>query len=116
MRIMIKTDPATLVYDATKQPWTMSFASQPEDDAYCAIVSPHRSRTICTLEPDGHTLENAKLICAAPPLLKVAQKLLLWMEERMSVHGFNKEDTNLHYELHQAIKAAGGFPSDIPWR
>jgi hypothetical protein len=112
---MNKTDPATLVYDATKQPWAMSFASQP-GDAYCAIVSPHRSQAICTLEPDGHTLENAKLICAAPMLLKVAQKLLLWMEECMVVCDFNEDGIDLYDELHQAIKAAGGFSSDIPWR
>ena len=111
---MIKTDPTMLVYDATKHPWTIGFGGNPEDD-YGVIVSSHRERAICNLEPRDYKIENARLICAAPPLLKAAQKLLLWMEECMSACDFNQDDMDLYHELRQAIKTAGGFSSEMHW-
>jgi hypothetical protein len=111
---MIKTSPGALVCDVTKPPWIICFNSRP-GDAFCVIASPHRTRAICTLEPDGHTLENARLICAAQPLLKVAQKLLLWMEGCMPMCDFSKDDMDLYHELRQTIRTAGGFSSDTHW-
>ncbi len=111
---MIKTDPTMLVYDATEQPWTLGFGGNPEDD-YGVIVSPHRERAICNLEPRDYKIENARLICAAPPLLKVSQKLLLWMEECMAACDFNQDDIDLYHELRQTIRAAGGFSSETHW-
>ena len=58
---------------------------------------------------------NARLICAAPPLLKVAQKLLLWMEECMAACDFNQDDIDLYHELRQTIRTAGGFSSETHW-
>jgi len=55
------------------------------------------------------------LICAAPPLLKVAQKLLLWMEECMATCDFNQDDIDLYQELRQTIRTAGGFSSETHW-
>jgi hypothetical protein len=103
---MIKTDPTMLVYNATEQPWT---------DDYGVIVSPHRERAICNLEPRDYKIENAMLICAAPPLLKVAQKLLLWMEECDLAIEFNHDDLALYDELRQVIRTAGGFSSETHW-
>lgn len=57
----------------------------------------------------------ARLICAAPPLLKVAQKLLLWMEEMMPAFEFSAKDDELYHELRQVIRTAGGFSSDTWW-
>ena len=108
---MIKTDPTMLVYDATEQPWTLGFGGNPEDD-YGVIVSPHRERAICNLEPRDYRIENARLICAAPPLLKVAQKLLLWMEECMPACDFDQEDMALYHELRQTIIDAGGLQEE----
>lgn len=109
---MIKTDPTILVYDATEQPWTLGFGGNPEDD-YGVIVSPHRARAICNLEPRDYKIENARLICAAPPLLKVAQKLLLRMEECMAACDFDQDDMDLYHELRQTIKTACGFSSEV---
>lgn len=108
---MIRTDPTMLVYDATEQPWTIGYGGNPGDD-FGVIVSPHRDRAICNLEPIDYKIENARLICAAPPLLKVAQKLLLWMEECPFACDFNHDDMDLYHKLRQTIKAAGGFSSD----
>jgi len=111
---MIKTDPTMLVCDATPGPWTLGFGGNPEDD-YGVIVSPHRERAICNLEPRDYKIENAMLICAAPPLLKVAQKLLLWMEECDLAIEFNHDDLALYDELRQVIRTAGGFSSETHW-
>ena len=108
---MIKTDPTMLVCDATPGPWTIGFGGNPEDD-YGVIVSPHRERAICNLEPRDYRIENARLICAAPPLLKVAQKLLLWMEECMPACDFTQEDMDLYHELRQTIIDAGGLQEE----
>ena len=45
-------------------------------------------------------------------LLKVAQKLLLWMEECMAACDFNQDDIDLYHELRQTIRTAGGFSSE----
>jgi len=78
-----------------------------------SCLSPERA--ICNLEPRDYRIENARLICAAPPLLKVAQKLLLWMEECMLACDFNQEDIDLYHELRQTIRTAGGFSSETHW-
>ena len=101
---MIKTNPTMLVYNATEQPWT---------DDHGVIVGPQG--TICNLEPRDYKIENAMLICAAPSLLKVAQKLLLWMEECSLACDFNHDDLDLYDELRQVIRTAGGFSSETHW-
>jgi len=106
-----KTNPKNLVYNATESPWKIGYGGNPGDD-YAVIISPYRLRAICTLEPRDYTLENARLISAAPQLLKVAQKLLLWMEECMPACDFTQEDMDLYHELRQTIRTAGGFSSD----
>ena len=111
---MIRTDPTMLVYDATEMPWTIGYGGKPEDD-YGVITSPHKERAICNLEPRDYKFENARLICAAPPLLKVAQKLLLWMEGCDLAIEFNHDDLALYDELRQVIRTAGGFSSETHW-
>ena len=106
-----KTNPKKLVYNATKSPWKIGYGGNPEDD-YAIITSPYRERAICNLEPRDYKFENAKLICAAPQLLVVAQKLLLWMEECMDACDFNQEDIGLYQELRQAIIDAGGLQEE----
>jgi hypothetical protein len=103
-----------LVYNATEQPWTIGYGGQPEDD-FGVITSPHRDRAICNMEPRDYKIENAMLICAAPPLLKVAQKLLLWLEECDLAIEFNHDDLALYDELRQVIRTAGGFSSETHW-
>ena len=48
-------------------------------------------------------------------VLKVAQKLMLWMEECMAACDFNQDDMDLYHELRQTIRTAGGFSSDTHW-
>ena len=121
---MIKTDPTMLVYDATPGPWTIGSANDPgymgdlpvgslyvEQAATHEVVAEINS---CGVPLPIHAT-NARLICAAPPLLKVAQKLLLWMEECMSACDFNQDDIDLYHELRQTIRAAGGFSSETHW-
>ena len=119
---MIKTDPKMLVCDATPGPWTTA-------DRYdllhnpCGIDIVKNMNHMIARMPDGATVKggkaftetwsNARLICAAPLLLKVAQKLLLWMEECMC--DFNQEDMDLYYELRQTIRTPGGFSSETHW-
>ena len=59
--------------------------------------------------------EHFPLVCGAPPLLKIAQKLLLWMEECMAACDFNQDDMDLYHELRQTIRTAGGFSSETHW-
>jgi len=129
---MIKTDPTMLVCTATPGPW------QAVDEAKVSVFSLYRSfhsagatngggRLIIESHDFGPiaamsmsselavTESDARLICAAPPLLKVAQKLLLWMEECMAACDFNQDDMDLYHELRQTIRTAGGFSSETHW-
>ena len=92
-----------LAYNATEPPWTIAYGGNPGDD-YAVIASPYRERAICNLEPQDYTIENARLICAAPQLLQTAQKVLLWMDKMN-----NQDNIYLYNELRQVIEAAGGF-------
>jgi len=121
---MIKTDPTMLVCDATPGPWTIGSANDPgymgdlpvgslyvEQAATHEVVAEINS---CGVPLPIHAT-NARLICAAPPLLKVAQKLLLWMEECDLAIEFNHDDLALYDELRQVIRTAGGFSSETHW-
>ena len=131
---MIKTDPTMLVYDATPGPWQSVVGATDgegrliiESHDFGAIAATSKRGAPTTqsrLNPDSPYYRsselavieaNARLICAAPPLLKVAQKLLLWMEEMMPAFEFSAEDDELYYELRQVIRTAGGFSSDTWW-
>jgi hypothetical protein len=57
----------------TKGPWAIGYGGQDSDD-YAVIVSPHASQPIAALEPLGYTQANAKLIAAAPELLRACRK------------------------------------------
>jgi len=103
-----KTNPKNLVYNATESPWKIGYGGNPGDD-YAVIISPYRLRAICNLEPRDYKFENARLICAAPQLLVIAQKLLLWLEGRMDACDFSKDDEAIYDELRQAIIDAGGL-------
>lgn len=59
--------------------------------------------------------DPTRLVCGAPQLLKIAQKLLLWMEECMAACDFNQDDMDLYHELRQTIRTAGGFSSETHW-
>ena len=121
---MIKTDPTMLVYDATPGPWTTADRYDLRHNPCGIDIVKDMNRMIARM-PDGaiakggkafiETWNNARLICAAPPLLKVAQKLLLWMEECMAACDFNRDDIDLYHELRQTIRTAGGFSSDTHW-
>ena len=110
-----KTNPKMLVYEATESPWKIGYGGNPGDD-YGVIVSPHRERAICNLEPRDYKFENARLICAAPQLLKVAQKLLLWLEDCIPFCDFRfefvQDEDSLYHELRQAIIDAGGLQEE----
>jgi hypothetical protein len=114
---MIKTDPTMLVCNHTPGPWTAgsvnageSFQFGPDavDNFIGEIFCQHRP-------PASQEEDNIRLVCAAPPLLKVAQKLLLWMEECMAACDFNQDDIDLYHELRQTIRTAGGFSSETHW-
>ena len=126
---MIKTDPTMLVYDATPGPWQSVIGATNgggrliiESHDFGAIAATSKRGAPSTqsrLSPDSPYYRsselaviesNARLICAAPPLLQVAQKLLLWMEE--CTFDFNQEDMDLYHELRQTIRTAGGFSSE----
>lgn len=121
---MIKTDPTMLVYDATPGPWTTADRYDLRHNPCGIDIVKDMERMIARM-PDGATTKggkafsetwnNARLICAAPPLLKVAQKLLLWMEEMMPAFEFSAKDDELYHELRQVIRTAGGFSSDTWW-
>ena len=131
---MIQTDPTMLVYDATPGPWEAVIGAT--DGGGRLIINSHDFGAIAAtskrgapttqsrLSPDSPYYRsselaviesNARLICAAPPLLKIAQKLLLWMEECMPACNFNEDDMNLYHALRQTIRTAGGFSSDTWW-
>lgn len=131
---MIKTDPTMLVCDATPGPWQSVIGAtdgggrliiESHDFGAVAATSKRGAPTTQSRLPSDSPYyrsselavieANACLICAAPPLLKVAQKLLLWMEEMMSAFEFNSEDDDLYHELRQVIRTAGGFSSDTWW-
>ena len=131
---MIKTDPSMLVYDATPGPWESVIGATNgggrliiESHDFGAIAATSKRGAPSTqsrLSPDSPYYRsselaviesNARLICAAPPLLKVAQKLLLWMEECMAACDFNQDDIDLYHELRQTIRTAGGFSSETHW-
>ena len=131
---MIKTDPTMLVCDATPGPWqsvvgatngggrliieshdfgaiaATSMRGAPSTQSCLSPDSPYyRSSALAVME------SNARLICAAPLLLTVAQKLLLWMEECDLAIEFNHDDLALYDELRQVIRTAGGFSSETHW-
>ena len=131
---MIRTDPTMLVYDATPGPWQAVMGATDgggrlivESHDFGAIAATSKRGAPTTqsrLSPDSPYYRsseiaviesNARLICAAPPLLKIAQKLLLWMEECMTACDFNQDDTDLYHELRQTIRTAGGFSSETHW-
>ena len=121
---MIKTDPKMLVNNATPGPWTTADRYDLRHNPCGIDIVKDMERLIARM-PDGATTQggkaftetrnNARLICAAPPLLEVAQKLLLWMEECMSELDFNPDDWALYKELRQTIRAAGGFAPETHW-
>ena len=121
---MIKTDPTMLVYDATPGPWTTADRYDLRHNP-CGMDIVKDMNYMIARMPDGATAKggkaftetwsNARLICAAPPLLKIAQKLLLWMEECMAACDFNQDDMDLYHELRQTIRTAGGFSSETHW-
>lgn len=131
---MIRTDPTMLVCDATPGPWQAVIGAtdggggliiESHDFGPIAVTSKRGAPTTQSrLVPDSPYYRsseqaviesNARLICAAPPLLEVAQKLLLWMEECMSAFDFNQEDMDLYHQLRQTIRSAGGFSVDTHW-
>ena len=124
---MIKTDPTMLVCNATPGPWMVSSSDRKHGarrtDALCVRGTHHGhgiSSVLAEIEVNrpmvrGESESNARLMAAAPPLLKVAQKLLLWMEECMAACDFNRDDIDLYHELRQTIRTAGGFSSDTHW-
>jgi len=115
-----KTDPAMLVYHATPGPWMVASSDRGcAARALCVRGTHHGhgvSSVLAEVEVDrpmvsGESEANARLMAAAPSLLKVAQKLLLWMEE--AACDFNRDDIDLYHELRQAIRMAGGFSSEF---
>ena len=121
---MIKTDPTMLVCDATPGPWTTADRYDLRHNP-CGMDIVKDMNYMIARMPDGATAKggkaftetwsNARLICAAPSLLKVAQKLLLWMEECDLAIEFNHDDLALYDELRQVIRTAGGFSSETHW-
>ena len=129
-----KTNPKMLVYRATPGPW-QSVTSYTDGGGRLIIESPDFGAIAATslrgapstqsrLSPDSPYYRsselavvesNALLLAAAPQLLVVAQKLLLWMEECMDACDFNKDDMDLYHELRQTIRTAGGFSSETHW-
>ena len=120
---MIKTDPTMLVCDATPGPWQSVVGATNgggrliiESHDFGAIAAMSKRGAPSTQCSELAVMEsNARLICAAPPLLKVAQKLLLWMEECDLAIEFNHDDLALYDELRQVIRTAGGFSSETHW-
>lgn len=118
---MIKTDQSLLVYKATPGPWTMADRYDLRHNPCGIDIVKDMDRMIARM-PDGattmggkafpETWHNARLICAAPSLLKVAQKLLVWMEECSLACDCRYDDGNLYQEFRQAIQIAGGFSSE----
>lgn len=126
-----KTNPKKLVYKATPGPW-QSVTSYTDGGGRLIIESPDFGAIAATslrgapstqsrLSPDSPYYRsselavvesNALLLAAAPQLLVVAQKLLLWMEECMDACDFNQEDIGLYQELRQAIIDAGGLQEE----
>lgn len=109
---MLKTPKALLVNYHTPGPWTAgstnggkTFQFGPKTQSIGEIFG----------QAQPQYVENIKLVCAAPELLKVAQKMLLWMEDCLNEFDFNHEDENLYDELRQAIRAAGGFSCETHW-
>lgn len=88
-----------IYYKATEPPWLISYSRATGDD-YCVIISPYRRKAICSIKPGDYKIENARLICGAPLLLKAAQKMLLY---------YNTGDMGLYREICQVVNIAGGF-------
>lgn len=114
-----KTDPTMLVYTATPGPWFVASSDRKHGarrtDALCVRGTHHGHGVSSVLAEvagnrplvSGESESNARLMAAAPQLLSVAQKLLLWMEE------CDQDDTDLYHELRQTIRTAGGFSSEM---
>jgi hypothetical protein len=115
---MIKTDPTMLVYTATPGPWFVASSDRKHGagrtDILC-VRGTHYGDGVSSVLAEvagnqpmvrGESESNAQLMAAAPQLLKVAQKLLLWMEE------CNQDDTDLYHELRQTIRTAGGLKEE----
>lgn len=58
----------------TPGPWKIGYGGGTGDD-FAVIVSPHRPRAICNLEPLDYDILNARLIAAAPDLLAALQQI-----------------------------------------
>jgi len=109
---MIKTDPTMLVYDATPGPWTTAdrydLRHNPcgmdivKDMNYMRMEPPAKGGKAFT-----ETWSNARLICAAPPLLKVAQKLLKYrvVNEALIPRQYLTVD---HAAVGRVVSALGG--------
>ena len=127
-----KTNPKMLVYKATPGPW-QSVTSYTDGGGRLIIESPDFRAIAATslrgapstqsrLSPDSPYYRssklavveaNALLLAAAPQLLVVAQKLLLWLEECIPWCDFRfefvQDEDSLYHELRQAIIDAGGL-------
>lgn len=114
---MIKTDPTMLVCNHTPGPWTAGSVNAGKSFQFGPdAVDNFIGEIFCQLRPPASPYEDdIHLVCGAPGLLKVAQKLLLWMEECMAAFDLNQDDIDMYHELRQAIRTAGGFSSDTWW-
>ena len=60
----------------TPGPWKIGYGGM-EGDNYAVVTSPHSARAICGLEPMDYVAANARLIAAAPELLKALREMVL---------------------------------------
>lgn len=95
----------------TPGPWLIGYGGCEGDD-YAVITSPHSSRAICNLEPQDYLkanaelISNARLIAAAPELLREREQLLDMLKEIRTV----AEDVLRSIEIG---KRDGRHPKDI---